>query len=508
MTFPLAMVIVTVTGFIALSYEILWYRAISIVSGGSPAAFGILLGFYLAGIAVGSYGARALCAQDARRGDPLYLRYTAWLVAAATAVGFVVLPTVAWLATVGLPSAGFLLVAVSAAMLGAVLPLVSHFAIAPDERAGRRLSYLYLSNIAGSVLGSFLTGFVLLDTWRTQDIAFCLTLLGWLVVVALLLASRLQPQRLLRAAALLLAVSLLTKWGLATLFRGFYEKLIFRGEYAQLGSFRQVIENRSGVITVARNGMVFGSGAYDGRVTIDLLHDPNQIVRAFAIAALHPAPRNVLMIGLSGGAWAQVIAHHPAVESLTVVEINPGYLKLLPLYPSVASVLGNPKIRVIIDDGRRWLSRHPSDKFDMIVSNTTWHWRANITNLLSVEFLGLVQAHLKPGGVYYFNTTGSPAALKTAVSAFRYGLRFRNFAAVSETPISFDRARLRRLLEAYRIDGRAALDLQSARDTLALDAIVNDSAVESRDDILRRLDTTGIVTDDNMLTEWHPALHE
>src|SRR6266508_2865192 len=142
MIFPLSLTIVAIAGFIALSYEILWFRAISIVSGGSPAAFGFLLGFYLAGIAVGSYAVRILCAQDSRRGDPRYLRYTAGLVAAATVIGFLVLPAFAWLASLGVSSVGFLLVAVSAAMLGALLPLVSHFSIPPDERAGTRLSYL------------------------------------------------------------------------------------------------------------------------------------------------------------------------------------------------------------------------------------------------------------------------------------------------------------------------------------------------------------------------------
>lgn len=504
----LSLAIVAIAGFIALSYEILWYRAIAILSGGSPAAFGFLLGFYLAGIAMGSYAVRSLCAQDSRRGEPRYLRYTAGLVAAATATGFLVLPAFAWLASLGIPSVGFLMVAVSAAMLGAVLPLVSHFAIPPDECAGARLSYLYLSNIVGSVLGSFLTGFVLLDIWRTQDIAFVLTLLGWVVVIALLVVSRARLRMLLSVTASLAAVTLVSQRSLPALFGEFYEKLIFRGDHAAAGHFQHVLENRSGVITVTENGIVYGSGAYDGRVTISLLNDPSQIVRAFAVTALHPAPRRVLMIGLSGGAWAQVIAHQPGVESLTVVEINPGYLRLIPLYSSVASVLRNPKVHIIIDDGRRWLSQHPGEKFDMIVSNATLHWRANITNLLSLEYVRLVAAHLRPRGVYYFNTTGSAAALKTSMVAFPYGVRFRNFSAVSMAPIAFDRARFKQVLAAYRIDGRAVLELKSGNDTSRLDAIVNDSAVESREDILRRLDTAGVVTDDNMLTEWHPALHE
>ena len=62
--------------------------------------------------------------------------------------------------------------------------------------------------------------------------------------------------------------------------------------------------------------------------------------------------------------------------------------------PEVASVLSNPKVSIVTDDGRRWLRLHPDRKFDAIVSNTTWHFRANVTNLLSAEFLDLIGQHL------------------------------------------------------------------------------------------------------------------
>ena len=160
-------------------------------------------------------------------------------------------------------------------------------------------------------------------------------------------------------------------------------------------------------------------------------------MRAYASAALHPAPREVLVIGLGTGAWSQVIANLSDVERVTIVEINPGYLELIPRYPDVASLLTNPKVRLVIDDGRRWLARNPDLAFDLIVANTSIHWRAHTTNLLSVEYLRLIRAHLRPGGVYYFNTTSSDDALKTAFVTFPYGVRFLNFAAVSDSEMKF-----------------------------------------------------------------------
>ena len=69
------------------------------------------------------------------------------------------------------------------------------------------------------------------------------------------------------------------------------------------------------------------------------------------MSAFHPAPRRVLMIGLSGGAWAEVVANHPQLEELVVVEINPGYLKLIPRYRVVAGLLANPRVKIVITTG-------------------------------------------------------------------------------------------------------------------------------------------------------------
>jgi spermidine synthase len=250
---------------------------------------------------------------------------------------------------------------------------------------------------------------------------------------------------------------------------------------------------------------VYGSGVYDGRISTSLMNDRNKIERAYATAVLHPAPMQVLMIGLSTGAWAQVIINNPQVEKLTVVEINPGYVGLIAKYPQVASLLSNPKLELIVDDGRRWLTR-TERKFDLIVSNTPQHWREHTTNLLSVEYTRLVREHLLRGGVYYFNTTWSTAALKTVLTEFPYGVRYMSFVAVSPSPMGFDLEQWRRVLRDYRIDGRPALDLTVPEQRERLEQLVTSPDVEFRDAALQRLASSGVITDDNMLAEWHPSV--
>lgn len=223
------------------------------------------------------------------------------------------------------------------------------------------------------------------------------------------------------------------------------------------------------------------------------------------------------MIGLSSGSWAQVLANNPRIQHLTVIEINPGYLGIIAKYPGVASILKNPKVDIQIDDGRRWLLRHPERKADILVMNTSFHWRAHSTNLLSTEFMRLARAHLSPGGIFFFNTTSSDDVQKTAMTEFPYGLRMINFVAVSDSPFSLERDRFRDLLASYVIDGQPCIDstTEDGRKLLEELSEIPDSiklqppqpwGLESRESILARTQDATIVTDDNMVVEFHKPL--
>jgi spermidine synthase len=511
MSFAAAVVLVGLAGFISLSYEIVWYRAIAFASGGSPAAFGLLLGYYLVGLAMGAYLTGRYCAGRGAAGRPV-IRALALFILGANLAGFAVLPLLAWFAVhavhaVWAPALGA--VAVAAAALGAILPLVSHLAIPPDDLAGARLSYLYLANILCAAAGSLVTGFVLMDVLPLRAIALLLLLLGVLLAVALAIAAADGPRDVAVAGVAGAALAAAAVGVTPGVFDGFYERLLYKHDFPAEPRFAHVVENRSGVITVTPDGVTYGGGAYDGKIATDPFDDRNGIVRAYAAAALHPRPARVLMIGLSTGAWAQVLTQLPGVEDITIVEINPGYLDLIRRYPAVAGVLRDPRVHIVIDDGRRWLSRHRDRRFDLIVSNVTFHWRAHTTNLLSREYLELIRIHLRTGGVYYYNTTGSEDVLKTALATYPYGLRFLNFVALSEAPLAFDRDRFAAALATYRGgDAGPAGAIDAARTDRVL--AYGDStgphserrALETRTEALARLDAARIVTDDNMVPEW------
>ncbi|HZC80854.1 MAG TPA: hypothetical protein VE222_03890, partial [Nitrospiraceae bacterium] len=292
-----------------------------------------------------------------------------------------------------------------------------------------------------------------------------------------------------------------------------FERLVFGNRSEATIPFAHIVENRNGVIGVTRDGAVFGGGVYDGYFNVDPTNDVNLVARAYALSAFCPAPKRILVIGLASGSWGQIFANHPAVEALDAVEINSGYLQLIPQYSVVRSFLQNPKVHVYIDDGRRWLLAHPEARYDAIIANSTFNWRDHSSGLLSVEFLKLVRVHLNPGGVYYFNSTESDEAIATALSVFPYGLRVINFVATSDSPITVNKERWLTDLRQYKIDGKSVLDPvnPAAERVIAAYMALADTVnapprflgMESSDSLRARVGRRTIITDDNMGKEWH-----
>jgi spermidine synthase len=498
------------SGFLALGFEIAWFRVFSIASSDRAPAFALLLATYLGGIAAGAYISEKF---TEGRTAAVVLQVAGILLLLAGSVSAYLPPLVATLAARKMNYlASTPLFFLTAAMLGSILPLLCQVSVTADNNSGRNVGVIYVSNILGSVMGSLGIGFVAMQHFGLRDVSIGLGILSALAGGGVLLAGKEKPS--LRLASLgAVAAAIIIIVSCAPLYSLLYERLIFGAREEARTPFAHIVENRNGMIGVTREDAVFGGGVYDGYFNVDPLHDVNLVVRAFALSVFHAEPKRILVIGLASGSWAQVFANHPQVESLDIVEINPGYLQLIAKYPVVSSLLRNPKVDVYVDDGRRWLLAHPSARYDVIVANTTYHWRDHSTGLLSAEYFRLLRPHLNPGGVYYFNTTESDETMVTALSVFPFGLRVINFLVVSDSPIRVDRQRWLSELRRYSIDGKAVFDSGNPIAEKALNAysLLADSAsmpprflgMETSDSLRARLNSRTIITDDNMGWEWH-----
>jgi predicted membrane-bound spermidine synthase len=522
-TIPLwvGMILAGATGFIALAYEIVWYRLYSFATGSTASCFAEVLAFYLFGIAYGSQAVRSACQTKLGNNIRLTMAAGAEVIVVGGIASYLVGPAL-MLSISHIALTPYVLVFAAATLLGAAFPLLAHAAIDPAQNVGKGVSLLYLSNIIGSTLGSFLIGFVVMDHWSTQATSVFLLCMGLAIALVFAAFSGWKMRRTVFAAEC--AACVLLACGSHPLFSSMYERLLFKRSYTHALRLSALVENRSGVIAVFYGNFslnyptetVFGGGVYDGRFNTGLIRDSNALYRGYAVMAMAKAPKHVLMIGLSSGSWAQVVANDPRVEDFTIVEINPGYLPLIASHPEVASLLHNPKVHIVIDDGRRWLVANKDSRFDMIVMNSTYNWRANNTNLLSKEFLRLAHQHLNPDGIFYYNTTWSREVFATGIAEFRDALRVSSFLALSDGPLRLEKDSWRNYLTNYRMGGKPLFDLVDPAQAAGLDRVVQladqldtpGGNLESKRSLVERTQGARLITDNNMGTEWSPPDHD
>lgn len=447
-------------GFISLSIEILWVRLYGFTMLSTPAAFGFVLMAYLVGIAFGARWGGKAC-QKHTRAEALWQH--AMFALFVSAVVTLIVPFVfAWAHSQWWrnPLFDFILIAFVSSILAYVFPIAHHLGAGVETgKQGQRFAWVYTSNVMGAALGPVVTGYVLLSLFSLQQVFVLLACVQLLAVAAfywLFKGWHVRVPVITGALSLALVMGLTTQ---LTNPHGLIQQVSFNK-----GTVKQIVENKYGVITIFSptdmqkyaedDDAVYGGNVYDGRTNLSLQQNTNGLDRPLLLSALQPEPKRVLMIGLSIGTWLALTNGFPGVEHVDVVEINAGYIKAAQAYPLQAEALEGSRVNVIVDDARRWLKLHPEKRYDLVIMNTTWHWRANSSFLLSKEFLQLVQKHMAEGAVMAFNATGSPDAFYTATQVFEHAYRYSNFVYAA----GFDFRPRKDSQEAREIYSRVSID--------------------------------------------------
>lgn len=486
-------------GLLSLSQEILWVRLLTFGQQGRPQAFALVLVAFLVGISAGSVVGRRLCERS-----PQLLASAARVLSWAAALDIIALQLAA-------PMLGYspwrlgvlmLLIALTAGAKGVLFPIVHHLGSnASREGLGRSVSHVYLANVMGSALGPLLTGFLLLDLLPVESAWAVIAAGTATLAIVCLIATPGRERRWFALPGLLLSLAVvLVAWPLPVI------QKVATGADESGHEVRQIVQNKHGIlhtVSDAQGDTTYGGNAYDGRVNVDMMVNSNMLDRAYLMALLHPQPKRVLVIGLSSGAWTQAILGFPGIEQVDVVEINPGYRDLIASHPAVAPLLKDPRVRLHIDDGRRWLRANRDARFDLIFQNTTFHWRAYTSLLLSREYLQELSRHLAPGGIAAMNTTDSLDAYATALDVFPHVVRYSNFAYMSERPLT-RRPDSEAVLRACRTDGKPSFpDLLFTRQAVAWQ-LLNTPLIDARDHLAEHHleQPPGVITDLNMRNEF------
>ncbi len=416
-----------VVGFAFMLMELVWYRMLGPLLGGTTYTFGLILAMALLGIGLG--GAVYAVRSESSTPSPLAFALTCGLEAFFLALPFALGDRLAVLAALLRPLgqvglAGHvvswslltgLVVLPAAAVSGYQFPLLIALLGRGREDIGRHIGLTYAWNTGGAIAGSLAGGFLLLPLFTAigswKGAVLLLALLGAAAVVTAFRSERRIFSRAIPATVIVCALLLLTAMGPTAVWR---HSPIGAGRVDLTRMSRNEIKNwmagerrttrweaegrEVSLGLSAENGLAFIiNGKVDGNARFDA---PTQVMLGVVGALLHPAPKTAMVIGLGTGSSAGWLADIETVRRVDVAELEPGILEVARrCVPVNRNVVGNSKVRTIIADAREVLLTVP-EKYDLIVSEPSNPYRAGIASLYTLEFYRAVANRLAPGGIF------------------------------------------------------------------------------------------------------------
>jgi len=460
------------SGVAALSYEVIWTRALAFFIGNSTYAFSAMLTTFLCGLAIGSLLGARLSDRAPRPVALLGALHVAIGVYGALTIailGHVFYGLDAWWegfsnAYWGMPVwltfvKTFAVILPPTLAMGAAFPLVSRIVAGSPGSIGRGVGTAYACNTLGAIAGAWLSGFVAIPLLGLRGSLVTTSLLS-IGVGGLLLASaavRRRRQALVYAGvvAVLVAVVAATPRLRFADIAGEPEKETLHYEEGVAGVVKVATDAYDRKLLSINGWSVAGTGTPNPEVALVNDYPEVQKMLAHLPMLLHPAPRDALVIGFGAGGTTWSLSRHVALARIDVVEFVPGVIRAAGFFPEVNhGVLADPRVRVAIDDGRNYLLVTPRT-YDVVSVDTLDPKHAGNGNLYTREFYALSRAVLRPGGIFvqwlpYHQVDNE--SLKLIARTFQHVFpeatlwlnRFKGYALLVGTlgPLAVDVARL------------------------------------------------------------------
>jgi spermidine synthase len=509
------------SGFATMGYQVTWTRMLSFGFDSTVYAFTVILITFLFGLSIGSlafarldgrvHGARLLLAAHLLGGitalllAPMAARQPELLAAATARFG---LTGAGQLAGMGLGAVAVMLL--PTALMGMVFPLVGRLLVDDLGHVGQQLGRAYGINTAGAILGSLLTGFVLIPAWSLKG---CLLGLAIAQAVAGLLllpwCARTWRYRVglgLTAAAALFVTAL----GFESLLPGLspFDRLDddarFVAHRDDMTASVSVVETTSGVRALRINGFNAASNDAGANYMPMMSHLP---------LLLHPRPQRELVICFGTGATAGAALLHPGVR-VDVVDINRAVFNFATWFERENhGVFRNPRARLIHDDGRNHLlTTH--ETYDVITSEPMPPTHAGVVSLYSREYYLLARRRLAPGGLlvqwlplHLLEVDEALAIVNTVRSVFPETTLWLHsttglIVARADGPVRMDWSRLRRAWQEPTLAAELA-DL-GIHDPLAFTQLF----LAGSETVAQWAAPGGVISDDLPTLEFHPPRHK
>jgi spermidine synthase len=453
-------VLFAVAGFSGMAYEVIWTRLIGLLAGPTSYSFTLVLCGFVTGLAMGGicWGwladrVRQPCAWAAalQLGSALAALWVSQTLGISQVFFAKLIYTFrsdAVLLELLKGSAIFLVLFPVAFLQGGMMPLVvrawvgvrSGEAGAADGArvaVARTVGLSMAANTAGAVMGALVAAFGMVP-WLGKECSLSLVVIlqslsaGWVALEWQAVQRRTDPARRGWPALAFAGVCLVTlllagffpRWDRLRLAEGMYHRFDDIQDVIQSTGFGEALVGRQygyttrgtgetllhygdgvgGFCAVKRgvnslgqtNVMLSISGKLDASSRLDR---GTQVLSAHLPMLCHPAPKEVMVLGLASGMTAGEMLCYP-VERMDIVEISPQVVQASHWFDEWnGRVLSDPRVQLVVQDGRVHLAM--TDRmYDVISSEPSNPWIAGLADLYTVEFFRSVRARLKPGGVF------------------------------------------------------------------------------------------------------------
>ena len=473
----LAYPLVFITGFLAIGYEIIWFRVIGLLAKDSPYAFSSVLSVYLVGIAVGSFGMKGFLRRYEnidKKSLFFALQFAIGVTVCLSFIGYFYLTKYTPFGEVtkysfihdlhpgwykwrdGLQGGAIiqllarlytfldvfiwsaLFVLIPTLLMGASFPLISFLALGERNQEGKTVGLVYFFTIIGNALAGVLTGLLILPRFGTEPTlaVLCAVGIAFGLGVSKLGDARALPLRArVACVAVPLAAIAIFFPSRGELYEAMHTPRVLYGEslFAETAKPKFFLnEGIDGLIGTYQNEdhlVTFINGsAHGGR--------PGYAFYYETIEAMSRAPKltNALVIGFGTGSLVETLLKSDEIKEVVLVELNRTLIANLRRLPLFDNMLNDPRLRLIIDDGRRYLI-NSEEKFDLITTDPLRTTTAYSNNLYSENFFRLIDKHLTPGGIYLAWQDEHHVVPKTLASVFPYIEMQRFFCVNSNAPL-------------------------------------------------------------------------
>jgi len=429
------------SGATALIYQVAWNRIFSLLLGSSIYAFSLILTTFIFGLAIGTAVFSKICNifKDLHKVFGLLQIGIASL--ALLAIPFFAMVPMAnrWIyqnwgqtfETIQFANFFiiFTLVFGPTFFMGAQFPIVVKLAARGLPTLGRIVGTVYASNTVGTIVGSFLGGFLLIPWLGIQNTIIFAVMLNMIIGIVMLFNSSTLNGNIKYYAlpALFILIFLgsqeLPKWDKAVISSGSFMPYRIDDLADAIEGKNKILRYQEGIHTTVTTELAVTGNIFlkvNGKTDASLAQDMRtQLLSGYLPMFMHANPKSVLVIGQGSGVTLGAVEQFPA-EKIDLVEISSAVIEGSRYFsPFNHNALEDKRLSLILEDGRNHITLIDK-KYDVIVSEPSNPWISGVGALFTRNFFELLDQRLNPNGIacIWVHTNMSPDSFKSIIKSF------------------------------------------------------------------------------------------